>query len=247
MAGLEARVFPKVSLELSVRQLRTTFDADQFFLGTALAETLNRTSWTYGVAGRWAWTPLTTFVVKGESIKDRFLISEIRNADSMRVTGGVELKPRALISGNAQVGVRRLNVLDTRVPDFTGLVASAELGYALRGSTTFGLVIDRDANYSFEPVEPYYVASAYGVSLRRQLAGRYDALVGVDRHRYAYRALISSAVESSPGRPVHVDTADVYSGSIGYRVGQTGRLGVGFNIAHAGCRRRRWRRHPGAQ
>ncbi|MSO56315.1 MAG: hypothetical protein EXQ55_05245 [Acidobacteria bacterium] len=188
-AGAEARVFPKLSVELSVRELRTTFDADEFFLGTNLGETLNRVSRTYGVAGRWAFTPLTTFVVRGESIEDRFLSSEIRDADSVRVTGGVELKPRALVSGHAQVGVRRFNALDVRVPDFTGLVASGDLSYKLLGSTTFQIRGDRDAGYSFEPLQPYYVESGYGATVRRQLVGRFDAMASFDRHHYAYRDL----------------------------------------------------------
>ena len=238
LAGAEARVFPKLSVELSVRQSRTVFDADEFFLGTNLGETLNRVSWTYGVAGRWVFTPLTTFVVRGESIKDRFLSSKIRNSDSMRVTGGVALKPRALVSGNAQVGVRWFNALDVTVPDFTGLVASGELSYRFLGSTTFQVQVDRDANYSFEPLEPYYVASRYAATLRRQLIGRFDAMAGFDGHQYAYRGLISGGAENSPGRPVRVDTTDAYSGSIGYRVGQTGRLGVGLSywIRHSTLR-----------
>jgi hypothetical protein len=208
--------------------LRTTFDADQFFLGTNLAVVLNRVSWTYGVAGRWVFTPLTTFVLRGESIKDRFLTSAIRNSDSTRVTGGVELKPRALISGNARVGVRRFNALDVSVPDFTGLVASAELSYRLLGSSTFHVRVDRDADYSFEPLEPYYVASGYGVSLRRQLAGRYDAMAGFDGYHYAYRGFISGGAVSNPVSS-RADTTDNFSGSIGYRMGQTGRLGVGVS------------------
>lgn len=229
LAGAEARVFPKLSVELSVRHLRTVFDADEFFLGTNLAETLNRFSRTYGIAGRWAFTPLTTFVVRGESIHDRFLISPIRDSNSTRVTGGVELKPRALVSGGAQVGVRRLGALDVRVPDFTGLVASVELSSRLPGSTTFGVRADRDASYSFELLEPYYVVSGYGVTVRRQLVGRFDATVGFDRHNYAYRGLISVGAKSNGGRPVRVDATDAYSSSIGYRVGRTGRFGVGFS------------------
>jgi Putative beta-barrel porin 2 len=229
VAGAEARVFQKLSVELSVRQLRTTFDGDEFFLGTNLGEALNRDSRTYGVAGRWAFTPLTTLVVRGESITDQFLTSEIRNSDSLRVTGGVELKPRALVSGSAQIGVRRFNPLDVRVPDFTGLVASAELSYTLLGSTTFQVRVDRDANYSFEPLEPYYVASGYGATLRRQLAGRFDAMAGFYRYHYAYRDLASGDLAGSSAPPGRVDVTDSYSASIGYRVGPAGRLGVGFS------------------
>ena len=229
VGGAEARVFPKLSVEFSVRHLKTEFDADEFFLGTSLAATLNRVTWTDGLAGRWAFTPLTTFVVRGESIRDRFLLSPIRDSDSMRVTGGVELKPRALVSGRAQLGVRRLDVLDARVPDFTGLVASAELGYRLLGSTALGIHVDRDASYSFEPLEPYYVVTGYGVNVRRQVAGRFDATAGFDRYNYAYRRLISAGADGSAEAPGRVDVTKSYSGSIGYRVRRTGRLGVGFS------------------
>jgi hypothetical protein len=228
-AGAEVRVFPKVSVELLVNQLKTVFDADQFFLGTSLSETLNRISRTYGIAGRWAFTPLTTFVVRGESIRDRFLISPIRDSNSTRVTGGVELKPRALVSGSAQVGVRRLRALDVTVPDFTGMVASVELGSRLTGSATFEVRANRDASFSFELLEPYYVASGYGATVRRRLVGRLDATASFDRASYAYRSFISAGAESDAGRPVRVDVTRNYSSSIGYRVGQTGRLGVGFS------------------
>jgi hypothetical protein len=89
--------------------------------------------------------------------------------------------------------------------------------------------VDRDASYSFEPLEPYYVASGYGVTVRRQLVGRFDAMAGFDRHEYAYRDLAFGGTESSSGRPVRVDITDSYSGSIGYRVGPTGRLGIGVS------------------
>jgi hypothetical protein len=228
VAGGEARVFAKLSMELFVRQLRTTYDADEFYLGTNLGEELNRVSRTYTVAGRWAFTPLTTFVVRAESITDRFLTSEIRNADGVRVTGGVELKPRALVSGNARIGVRQFNPLDVRLPHFTGLVASAELSYTLLGSTTFQVKIDRDADYSFEPLQPYYIASGYRGTLRRQLVGRFDAMAGFERYHYDYRHLASAGSADSPERPIRVDVTDSYSGSIGYRVGAAGRLGFGF-------------------
>lgn len=245
LSGAEFRVFPKLSLELSVRHARTVFDGDEFYFGTNLGETMNRVSWTYGVAGRWAFTPLTTFVVRGESIKDRFLISEIRDSNSTKVTGGVELKPRALISGSAEVGLRRAEMLSGRVPDFTGVVASAGLSYKLMGSTVLGFTAARDTSYSFEPLEPYYVATEYGVTVRRQLVGRFDAIAGFEQHRYVYRDLASGSIDAVFARPVRVDITDSYSGSIGYRFGQTGRLGVGFSYWMRNSNRRESRDYDG--
>jgi hypothetical protein len=225
VAGIDTRILPKLNLELSVDHHRTVFDADEFFLGTSLAETLNRASWSYAASARWAATPLTTFVVRGESTKDRFLVSQIRNSDSRRVTAGVELRPRALISGKAEIGMRRLHTLNQQVLDFTGLVAAATLNYTLRGSTNFAFHANRDTHYSFELLEPYYVDTTSGVSVRQHLGGRLDAMVGFDAHRYAYRALVTDSGNAAPTR---IDLTNSYSGSVGYRVGQSGRVAFGF-------------------
>lgn len=244
VAGVDARILPKLNLDVSINHRRTVFDADEFFLGTSLAETLNRTSWTYSAGARWAATPLTAFVLRAESAKDRFLVSRIRNSDSSRVTAGVQLRPRALISGKAEIGIRRLHTLDQQVLDFTGFVAAAALNYTLRGSTTFAFNVNRDTHYSFELLEPYYIGTTTGVSVRRHLAGRLDAMGGFDTHRYAYRAIISDVVSTS-ARSARIDVTKSYSGSIGYRVGLTGRVAFGFAYWIRDSDRRDFRNYDG--
>jgi hypothetical protein len=103
------------------------------------------------------------------------------------------------------------------------------LSYTLLGATTFGVSYNRDVNYSFEPLEPYYVSNGVGASIRRALGSRFDVLVSADRYLYDYRALrvaTASADTFAPRQPRH-DVTWNYGGSVGYRLGRTGRIGFG--------------------
>jgi hypothetical protein len=135
------------------------------------------------------------------------------------------------VSGTGYVGYRRFQSLDDSVPDFDGLVASAALSYTLLGSTVFSFTADRDADYSFEPTQPYYVRDGYGLNIQRHLAGRLDATVGATRYQYAYRdftVLTGAARTSSVATTVErVDTTWNYTASIGYRVSRDTRIGLG--------------------
>jgi hypothetical protein len=136
----------------------------------------------------------------------------------------VELKARALISGSAYVGVRRFTPKSDLLQPFSGTVAATALNYVLKGSTRFTFTADRDLTYSYEEVQPYYVATGYGLTIRRQIVGRTDVTVGAQRIRYSYRDLLlpgSVATDLNRG-----DRTMVYNASFGYRLGQT-RVGVG--------------------
>lgn len=97
------------------------FDADAVFLGTPLAEVLNRDTNAVSTAVRYRLTPLTTLLITGEASRDRFTLSPERDADSLLLLPGAELNHRALISG-AHVGYRRVRPLDDRVPKISGVV-----------------------------------------------------------------------------------------------------------------------------
>jgi hypothetical protein len=225
LAGVDFRVLPKLSVEVSGRRSSLQFDADEVFLGSSLRETLNRDGTAVALAARWRVTALTTVVLRGEAERDRFPFSPVRNSDSVRILPGVEFKPRALLSGSAYVGVRRFQSLDDAVPDYRGVVASASLAYTLAGSTTVAFMVDRDVQYSFESTQPYYVATGVGIDARRHLGGRFDVTVGAQRHVYAYRNLGTSLDASPEGS--REDAIRNYSASLGYRLGRQMRLGVG--------------------
>jgi hypothetical protein len=189
-----------------------------------LRATLNR-------SGRAAWltvgrdvTPLTTVMVRAQVSEERFPFSPERNADSLRLEPSVQFKPRALLSGGASVGVRRFKPRSGLLPDYTGLVAQANLSYSLQGSTRFRFTANRDLAYSYSGSQPYYVINAYGLSINRHIGGRFDVTGGGDRQTYTYRTLVG--LDPQPIAPaVHHTTT--WTLSTGYRFRESRRLGFG--------------------
>lgn len=228
LAGAAVRLTPKLSVEVAGTRGETRYDADAVFLGTSLQETLNRDTKGYSVIAREKLTPLTTLSVRYENQQDRFVSSPLRDTDSFRVMPGVEFKPKALISGTAFVGYRSFKPKSSLLPEFSGLVSQLALSYTLLGATTFGVTYDRDANYSFEPLTPYYIDNGVGIFVRRAVGGRFDIIGNAARHRYNYQNLATQSAQFA-SIPKRVDTTDNYGANLGYRVKRQTRIGFGVS------------------
>jgi hypothetical protein len=227
-AGGAIRITPKFSIEVAGHRGETRYDADAFFLGTSLRETLNRDTSGYSVIARQKLSPLTTLSVRYENQQDRFTYSPVRDTNSFRVMPGVEFKPKALISGSAFVGYRRFTPESSNLPEYSGLVAQLGLSYTLLGATTFGVTYDRDVNYSFEVLTPYYIDNGAGVFIRRAIGGRFDVLANAARHRYNYQNLTVQL--ASPTNLVErIDTTDNVGANLGYRMKRDTRVGFGVS------------------
>jgi putative beta-barrel porin BBP2 len=226
--GAEVQITPKLSLEAALLRGITRYDADARFDGTSLQRTLNRDNTGMRLVGRHRLTPLTTLALRYENLSDRFPYSAARNADSVRVMPGVEFKARALITGTAYVGYRQFTAeFPALLPEFSGLVAQLGLSYTVLGATTLGVSYRRDLTYSYEELQPFFVNNAAGASIRRALGRRFDVLLSLDRHKYAYENLVPlPGVKPGPER---IDTTWVYAGSFGYRLGREGRVGFGVS------------------
>ena len=225
-AGLELRIVPKMSLTLAGHAGRTDYAEDQFFRDVNLRQSLAEDARSLTGSINYKATPLTTFALRGEVQQDRFLYSSVKSSDSYRVMPGVEFKPRALISGSAYVGFQQFKPLNASVPGFRGMTAAMSLRYALRSATAFSVTLDRGVQSSYEEINPYFVSTAVGVLVRRQLKGPFDATVGAQRYYYAYQRLLTSLPNLEAPR---VDVTYTYSGDIGYRLGRKGRLGFGVS------------------
>ena len=135
---------------------------------------------------------------------------------------GFEFKPRALVNGSAFVGFRKFTPKDaTAFPEFTGLVANLGLSYTLLGATTFGVSYARDVNYSFEPLQPYFLSDSVGASVRQALGRRFDVQVSAGRAVYSYRDLRAGPPPAGAPPPLDAreDTTWNYAASLGYRPG----------------------------
>ena len=231
-AGFRVRVTPKLSVDLAGTTGRTTYQEGASFNGQDLNRALDHTTQGATVTVRQRLTPLTSIAIKIASTRDRFVTSTFKNSDSVTVMPGMEFKPRALISGSAYAGVRRLTPKSSALPAYTGPVARLGLSYTLLGATSFGASWMRDLAYSYDARQPYYVDNSVGASIRQALGPHFDILVSSDRHQYDYRQLdLAAALPTElPALPlVEAPATETWNhtASLGYRIGRLGRIGAG--------------------
>jgi hypothetical protein len=241
--GARIKFASKTSVDLSVEQRNVDYAAEERFNDVQLQETLNRRTHRRLLEARYDATPLTTFTLRSEAVRDRFEFSPLRDANSSAVIPGVEFKARALVSGHARIGARRFSPVNTTLSPFSGAVASASLSYTLQGTTRMTFSADRDLTYSYERLQPYYVLNGIGVWIRRQVVGAFDITLGAQRQRHNYRNLIL------PGATVddlnRVDTVRGVTGSLGYRIGNTMRAGFGLTYRERESNSMRFRDYRG--
>ncbi len=226
--GVLVRVGAKTSLDLGYEQRRIDYGA-AFFGGVSLAEALNHEELETSLTGRFAATPLTTLSLAVRARRDRFDLTPERNTDSLAVMPGIELEPLALISGRAAVGFRRFEPKSADVQAYEGLVSDVELSYVFRDRARLTMTVNRDVDYSFEPSEPYYVATGAGATIVQALGGSWDAVGRLSRTTLDYRAL--RVVELAEPNRLRTDRVTVIGVGIGRRLGEDVRVGI--DVDHA--------------
>lgn len=208
-AGLVAglKLSPKLAVQLGAAYASSAF-ADDTPYGAALAEQLNQATRTLAAGVRYAATPLTTFSADVALDRTRFPLSPPRDANSLRLVGGVKLQPRALVAGSAEFGIQRFRPLTPILPDFDGFIGSAKLTYRLGGAAELGFQFDRTLASSYLVTDPYYVRTGYGVSVRRQLVPRW--ILDVSGHRYSHAYQHATVLP-----PDHVDPDErIFDGQV---------------------------------
>jgi hypothetical protein len=219
-AGTDLRVGGRSVVRAAVWGEAYRFKSDDTFLDTDLSQELDRDSVATHLAWRQQLTPLTTFVVAAERRWDRFVYSAFRDADSIKVTPGFEFKPFALIDGSLFVGYRQFETLSGDVPDYSGVAASADLGYTLH-ATRFVVRFGRDVTYSFDETEPYYVMTDLSLTVTQRITQHWDVRGSGSRGTLDYQAV---AITTN-----HLDRIHQYGFGVGYRLGETARFGVDAN------------------
>jgi hypothetical protein len=225
--GVAFRATAGLTVEAAARSGRIRFDGDEYFNGQRLKETLDRDTQIFSVTARHRRNGLTTIGLRYENQTDRFPLSPIRDTDSFRVMPGVELRPLALLNGSAWVGYRRFEPKETLLPSQAGLVSNLSISYTLLGSTVFGVSYDRDYQFSYEALTPYYIDNSVGVFVRRAISARADIRGNIARHRYDFQSLRTDPILSQVSD--RVDTTDNYGVNVGYRLKRQTRAGVGLS------------------
>jgi hypothetical protein len=219
-AGANLKVSPRSEFRVVGRLVQTRWDADAIYRTSSLREKLNRDTSGASVGYAYKVTPLTAVGVTAEVAKDRFVYSPIRNGDTIRVAPVVEFGAPALLFGTAQVGYERFRSPAAGTADFSGLIASANIGYGMPDGTLVKVYVNRDTQYSFDTALAYYVMTSMNVTIARRIGRRWDSAAFGGRYSLDYRPPLGTTISS--GR---VNVLNEVGGAIACRVGRWGRIG----------------------
>ena len=189
-----------------------------------VAAALNRTSQRVAIQGGFDLTPLTRFVTQVDLRQDRFVFSERRNNDSVRVMPGLEMQPSALVSGKAFVGYRRFESPSLTVPNLTEVVALVELTYVAADVFRVKGQVSRDLDYSIDLEESVYVSSSASVEIVQAVGLDWDVVV---RARHA--SLAYQQIGPVPGR---TDRVWLAGGGIGRHIASEIRVGLDVDFVN---------------
>ncbi len=219
-AGAALAVLPSTAIVAGFQRHTVTFDPQQPFRGVDLGEQLNSQRDSLEGGLRFALTPLTTLLLTGAVEDATFPLSPDRDSESWRASLRFEFDPTALISGTASVGYRDFSPANPVMEGYRGVVAQVTARYAPGSQTLISVQYMHDLEYSVEEEQPYYVINGVGVTLTQRIAGPFDVQVTGRRDRLNYRRLLDATAEAG------ADTTSTAAGGIGYRIGQSSRLGV---------------------
>ena len=82
--------------------------------------------------------------------------------------------PGGLLTGTAAVGYRRFSGRSLALPDFSGLVATVNVGATILGRHRLDTSFGRDLRYSYEDETPVYLSTGGTVTLTTQVSGSFD-------------------------------------------------------------------------
>jgi hypothetical protein len=222
-AGARLQLASRLGLEAAAGRGEFRYRAGQVFRGADIAERLNRQS-TGGTARVVVdLTPLTRFAAGAELWQDRFEFRPDQDVDHLKVTGGFEFAPDAIIRGRASVGYHRMEPKGTIALPYEGLIASVDIGYVLLGRTRFDVRVNRDTTYSIAE-QPYYLSTSYGGEVLHNLAGPLDVGARYTRETLDYPGIPERALAAQETR------VNRYGGTVSVRATDRFRLAVHYEF-----------------
>jgi hypothetical protein len=218
-AGADVALGARTTLGVEVRRSTVTF-ADDDVLSLPLRETLNREERVALASFTYAITPITSFVVTGDTGTHHFDLSPGRDGDSAGLAAGFTFSQNGLLNGQASVGWRRVTVSNPLIPRFGGVTGNVDLGTTVGLGTRFGVRGRRDVVFSADELSPYYAQISAGASITQAVGERVDVGVRADRVWLDYvRAITETA-------PAYRERVDVWGGVLTVRLPGGWRMSV---------------------
>jgi hypothetical protein len=197
--GVGLAITPKVTGRIRADVFTTTFNPQATFDDSGLAEVLNRETGTVDASLKYVLTPITSAVVSTDFSRVRFTRSPMRDTDIRQTMAGFDFNPRARITGTLRVGWQVFAPLNPAIVDFDGFVGTTSVSYRIRPSTNVGIQYERRTDFSYQPLEPYYVRQSVGLSIRQSLPHQWSVDAGLQRATHRYRPLDIVGEPPPPG------------------------------------------------
>jgi len=221
-AGVDVYFSGKTSIGANLRRSRVDYKGDTIYLDSDLAHSLDATATISGLRVAYSLTPFTTLGVYVEQDQNEFGQAKERNSDGMRVMSVIEFRPLALVSGHAELGIRRRTFVDGNVPQFQGTVARADLAYTLLGRTRFAVTGLRDLSYSYRADQRDFLQAGAELSVTQRIATAWDVAATLGRFSLIYGLGSLAAADG------HAERVHNYGFDVGYHIERTR---IGFQVA----------------
>lgn len=193
--GAEMDVTTRTALTGWVGRVGTAWDHNAEYLGVSLSQQLDYRSDLVAGGARFRATPLTTIGMTAEMRRDRFDRSPVRDADRLFVGPTIDFDAGASVVGHARVGYQRFDALDTIVADYRGVAASTELRFTFRDLTEAKLEAQHDVDYSYDPLEPYYMEAGGALTVSQRVIGALQVIGVGERHSLRHQRLAGTSFD----------------------------------------------------
>jgi len=161
----------------------------------SLSEQLDYTSDLIAGGARYRATPLTTLGMVAEIRRDRFDRNPVRDADRLFVGPTVDFDSGASVVGHARVGYQRFDAHDATVADYRGVAALTDLRYTFRDLTEVKIEGRHDVDYSYDPLEPYYMESGGTLTVSQRVIGPLQVIGTGERHSLRHQRLAGTSFD----------------------------------------------------
>jgi len=212
--GGEIELTPITSLTGWVQRQNTTWDPNELYRGVSLAEQLDSTADVVAAGARFHVTPLTSIVAVAEIQRDRFEASPERDADSFRVGPTAEFANGGAITGRAQGGYRAFRPLTPGFGGYNGFAGMADVRYEFLDLTQVYVNASRDVEFSYDPLQPYYLETGVGFRVVQHVVGPLEAIAVGERWQLRYQRVGGTSFD---GRE---ETLTTIGGGVGFRLGE---------------------------
>lgn len=193
--GADMDITGRTALTAWAGHMKTAWDRNTQYFGTFLAEQLDYSTMSFAGGARFRATPFTTLSLTAEVERDRFERSPLRDADRLFIGPSVDFAAGAAIVGHVKAGYETFKPLSPMVDAYRGLAANASVRYEFLDMTEVLVDARRDVDYSYDPIQPYYLESGGIVTVSQRVLGPFEAIAIGERRVVSLQRLGESSFD----------------------------------------------------